>query len=271
VAGTPKFDNPPVVETVLGVQFPELPDFRCTHFGLYWDRIKERYPKCVDKGRLKPAAEAFPRKLVLLEPPVRIMRGGTAERVWYIAEDDARLIQLQPDRFICNWRELRGATKYPTYAKNSEMFLDEFSGFRRFCGESRLNEPSPNLCEVTYINHICPEDGESAIELFGRVFEGLCWKLPDDSLPRLPESATFNRAYVIADDVGRLYAQANIACHNETKRDLVRFEVTARVNHPSQDPEEIGSSLQLAHEWVVNGFVSMTNPEIQRERWKRTQ
>ena len=271
MAGTPKFDNPPVVETVLGVQFPELPDFRCTHFGLYWDRIKERYAKPVDKGRLKPAAEAFPRKLVLLEPPVRLMHGGTPERVWYIAEDDARLIQLQPDRFIFNWREMEPGTKYPSYETNSAIFLDEFSEFRRFCRESGLKEPSPNLCEVTYINHIFPEGGELAIELFGRVFQGLCWKLADDSLPRLPESATFNRAYVIPDDVGRLYAQANIAYHNKTQQELIRLEVTARVNHPSQDPEGIGSSLQLAHDWVVNGFVSMTNPEIQRERWKRTQ
>ena len=29
---TPRFRKPPVVETVIGVQFPEFPDFRSIHF-----------------------------------------------------------------------------------------------------------------------------------------------------------------------------------------------------------------------------------------------
>lgn len=35
--GLPKYANPPVVETVLGVQFPELRGFKSVHFGLYWE------------------------------------------------------------------------------------------------------------------------------------------------------------------------------------------------------------------------------------------
>src|ERR1700722_12825048 len=48
---TPKFDNPPVVETVLSVQFKPLPGMRVSHFGQFHELLKpkgfetvEQYP-----------------------------------------------------------------------------------------------------------------------------------------------------------------------------------------------------------------------------------
>ena len=41
----PDFSNPPVVETVLSVQFDRLSAARTANFGLYWSEMTRRFPK----------------------------------------------------------------------------------------------------------------------------------------------------------------------------------------------------------------------------------
>ena len=270
---TPKYDNPPVVETVIGVQYPELAGFTASHFGLYWAEIRKRYPKTVDQPRLEPVFESFPKKPPLPRPPIQLAARTIPDRSWFTSASDSELIQLQPDRFLFNWRQRE--REYPSYEANSNRFLEEFKGFCTFCdGMEGLETPAPNLCEVSYFNHIIPEEGESATDLFADVFTGLSWELNDDWLPH-PESAVFNRAYVIEDDgtkVGRLYAEAGIAVRRVEHKngEFVLFRLTARVKYPTSKRTELASSLRLAHDWVVNGFACLTDERIQKERWKRT-
>ncbi len=267
---SPKFKNPPVVETAIGVQFPEIPGFGAVHFGLFWDRIKERYKRYEDQIRLHEVAEPFPRKLPLPESTLRLSHGATPQRVWYVSESEAELIQLQPDRFFFNWRGPPETSEpYPSYNANSKRFLEEFDGFVQFCRENSLEEPSPNLCEVTYINNMVPHPGETGVELFGKVFTGLRWETSDSRLP-VPEAAVFNRVYVIEGQVGRLYAEAAIAVRQDEPGEIVRCTLTARVNHKPEGGDSLEDSLRLAHDWVVHGFVSITDPGIQKERWEKT-
>lgn len=265
VAATPKYKYPPVVETVIGVQFPELAGFRAVHFGLYWEKIKQRYQEFQDQPRLPESAETFPKRPSVPGLALQVTRGP--DRVWYISNSGAELIQLQPDRFLFNWRKSR-EHGYSSYDENSRTFLNELSIFRGFCKENGLEEVQPNVCEVTYINHVFPEEHETVIQLFGKLFTGLRWKFSEEW--KLPlESAQFNRAYVIGNQLGRLYAEASIALDSHTKTELVRFRLTGRVNHRSE-LGNLESSLQLAHDCVVNGFASMTDLQIQNERWERT-
>jgi uncharacterized protein (TIGR04255 family) len=270
---TPKFDKPPVVETVIGVQFPELAGFRTPHFGLYWQTIQSEYQKVEDRPRLDEAVELFPRNIVP-KHGFRISGRVLPDRVWYTAQSGSELIQLQPNRFLFNWRRQEPTDSYQSYEKSSSKFLGEFENFCRFCHQQELEAPKPNLCEVTYVNHIMPEGDESAIDLFATTFTGLAWELSDERLPP-PESTTFNRVYVIEKGgrkVGRLYAEASIAILQEDqgRREFVRLHMTGRVNHPAEGKVALADSLRLAHDWVVNGFASMSHPEIQKKRWGRT-
>ncbi len=70
-----------------------------------------------------------------------------------------------------------------------------------FCKKHDLPSPKPEICEVTYVNHIKPDKEETPLELAGKVFTGLHWKTNRGFLPT-PESMKFNRAFVISlDDV----------------------------------------------------------------------
>ena len=65
----PDFDNPPVVEALLSVQFDRLPLPKSAHFGVYWERIRPRFPQTEEKGELQTVIERHPD---LPQPPVGI-------------------------------------------------------------------------------------------------------------------------------------------------------------------------------------------------------
>lgn len=273
MAKSPKFKNPPVVETVLGVQFPELEGFRAVHFGRYSEMLGSRYPEIEDHTRLDPIREErFPRTPIIPIPHFQIMQGAPLNRTWFTADSKSELIQLQPDRYLFNWRGQGG--QYPSYNANSELFFNEFEAFCNFCEEQEgLSLPKPEICEVTYVNHIDPIADESVIDLAGKVYTGLQWETVNNFLPK-PDSVTFNRTYVISDrgkPIGRLYVESSIAMRREVKelREFIILKLTSRVNHDANEGQNLRESMQIAHDWVVKGFADLTESQIQKDRWER--
>ncbi len=259
----PKFDNPPVVETALGIQFPELPEFRSTHFGLFHQDIHDRYPVVEDQPRLDPIIETFPK--AVRTPRFSVRTAPRPERMWFKeSPNGSRLVQLQPDRFGFNWRKADEEAQYPNYSVNSQLCLDEFRVFTDFC-EQRSWAVQPDLCEVVYVNQIWPRQGELVIDLFATVFTGIGWGTSDDWLPS-PELVTLNRVFEIPEQRGRLYAEAGLAIDKDN-RPFINLRMIGRALHTSGNPSDIEDSLQLAHDWVVNGFVSLTDSTIRQERW----
>ena len=168
-----------------------------------------------------------------------------------------------------NWRGDDGS--YPSYERNSKIFFTEFEAFCDFCKKLDLPSPKPEICEVTYVNHIKPDKDETLLELAGKVFTGLHWKTNHGFLPT-PESMKFNRVFVISHDqkpIGRLYAEASIAARRDgaTLSEFVLLNLTARVNHDPNTGRPIKDTLQCAHDWIVHGFADMTDLDIQENCW----
>lgn len=44
----PSFERPPVIETMLGVQFQPLPALRSAHLGAFWKTLGEEWPVVLD-------------------------------------------------------------------------------------------------------------------------------------------------------------------------------------------------------------------------------
>lgn len=265
----PSFANPPVVETALSIQFAELLAFRTTHFGLFHRTILDRFPISEDRPRLPPVHEEFP-----LRPRLQVHFESAAARpgrVWFRdAPNGCVMLQLQPDRFAFNWCRQEGEL-YPRFHTNLPRLIEHFDGFRDFARAQNLGEVKPDLCEVTYVNDIHPRPGEDAIDCFAAVLSGVRWDYSDGSLTRRPESVSFNRAFRIGDERGRLYAEAVIANVDQASTPdpvaFVRLKLTARVVHNAGD--DLTTNLELAHEWVVNSFVSLTTEQARRERWEQ--
>lgn len=262
---SPSFRKPPVVETALSIQFEELRSFRTTHFGEYYLTIRDQFPLVVDQPRIEHVVESFPavRRVPALRIEPTIPRPG---RVWFRdAADGCAMLQLQPDRFAFNWCR-REEREYPRYATNQPKLFHEFRRLCEFAARHELGDVKPNLCEVTYVNHILPTQNESVIECFSAIFAGVNWESSDGWLLQPPDVAVLNRVYTIGEQKGRLYAEAAIA-KDRRKGEFVELKITARVIH--RDGEDLQENLDLAHLWVVKSFVSLTDEQARTERWEQ--
>ncbi|MEW4530889.1 TIGR04255 family protein [Maioricimonas sp. JC845] len=259
-----QFVSAPVYETALSFQFQELDGFRTVHFGRFHERIRSVYPVAEDHPRADRIVEVFPKPLHARIKLVHQEAGP--ERVWYRDDEDGtHLLQLQPDRFALNWRKSSESDAYPSFVTNGNMFLDEFRKFEQFCREEGLGRVRIDLCEVAYVNRILPNPNESAVHCFQDIFSGVAWDETEQFLPA-PEYVTLNRVYPIQEHRGRLYAEASTLQHPE-HGEMILLKLTARIKC-GQEFEDAVQSLQLAHDWVVNGFVALTKPHARKNRWK---
>src|SRR5687768_4818226 len=95
----PRYTHPPVVEVAISVQFDELTQFELVHFGLLWERLRDRYPRTEHHPPLPALVELFSARGPQ-GASLRFEEGFPIGRCWYLSEDRLRLIQVQPDRFI---------------------------------------------------------------------------------------------------------------------------------------------------------------------------
>ncbi len=152
--GLPDFRNPPLVETVLSLQYAPWA-LTAAHIGLLWQRFRERFPLVEEHPPLPPALEKFG----LPSPtPVEVIIEGRppTPRVWFLNRDKTELVQVQPDRFIHNWRKLGQIEPYPRYEPIREGFREEVAVLLNFLQQEGLGSPEVTQCEVTYVNHIEP-------------------------------------------------------------------------------------------------------------------
>src|SRR5450755_2075231 len=137
----PDFSDPPVVETVLSVQFERLTVPRTAHFGMYWSELYERFPKSEERAELSPAIETFNDSVA---PAVGIqfeaLEAPPSPRFWFATDNGTELIQLQRDRFIKNWRKSGEGDEYPRYEPIRAGFESDFAGFRDFVTRHQLGE-----------------------------------------------------------------------------------------------------------------------------------
>ncbi len=128
----PKFDKPPVVETVLGVQFSPLGGLSAAHVGWFWKKhLDADWTRTIEVPRLPDQFERFgDEKAWKTGPGIHFTAGGESMRIQLVRADDERMIQVQNTRFIYNWRKKKG--EYPSYDKLRPEFDDHLDSFRRF-------------------------------------------------------------------------------------------------------------------------------------------
>ena len=161
----PDFEDPPLHEVVLGVQFATPRGFQQIFAGEVWELYRKDFPKVGEQPALPPSFETFG----LTENQqfnFGFLTGAIPNRYWFLSANGDELIQFQSDRLLHNWRKVGDETNpYPRFESMIEKFEDELSKlefyFTRF-GSEKLNI---NQCELTYVNEIIIADSqESSVE-----------------------------------------------------------------------------------------------------------
>ena len=145
----PGFERPPVAEVALGVQFRPLPQLRPLELGALREQWRPEYPIAQEQPPLPPATEGFAPGL----PSVQFVIGSAPQtRLWFVREDQTGLLQLQPDRFVVNWRQASSTKPYPRYPSVRAEFEHRFDELAQYLRERSLGALDITQVEITYIN-----------------------------------------------------------------------------------------------------------------------
>lgn len=266
----PSFERPPLIETATSVQFTQLSALSNAQIALFWDhKLRSEYPEHAYAEPIMSQSEQFserPRK----RPQFPMLRMGPfpPARLQMISKDKYRMVQMQNDRLVFNWRQLdKGA--YPRWQETREQFIRALLKFREFLNEENIGELKPNQWEVTYVNHILagedwksPDDWEKLVP--GLVGAGL-------KLPQLEKESLSTRIQLaIKPRKGRLHIELNHGFQSteDEETEILTLQLVARGPVESEDETELMDGLDLGRSVIVRAFAELTGIEA-HNRWGR--
>jgi uncharacterized protein (TIGR04255 family) len=251
----PDFKSPPAVETLLGVYFRPLQHWKTQYFGRFWDQVRREYPEVQVHPPL--ISEQGLRVEVTPEEARIRVSGEIAVRWWYFHKSGKRLIQVQNDSFIQNWRK-RGITDpYLHYDQLRPSFESLWGRFRAFLRSQSVQQPKIEVCEVTYVNHIDRGSGWDSLADLPNVVT--CWsgETLGEFLP-LPAQVSFNAIFPFNEKSGQLQVSMQPGIRESDKKETLQLTLTARCKPDSSETNELLRCLDLNRTWVVRGFADIT-------------
>jgi uncharacterized protein (TIGR04255 family) len=267
----PKFNNPPVVETVLGVFFRPLEGFTVAHQGALWDKhFRQRFPNLEERSPVDEIREEFGDELgtasvvrwqVLDRPP--------APRLWAASNDGAQVLQVQRNALLANWLKTDDRSRYRPYDTRREDFVRDLKAVDSYLVSEGKGSITPTSCLVTYVNHLECDSPSQLYNVLDSMFVVWRYGTNDDWLPN-PDKLNLQLAFPFPNERGRLHAQITPVIQRRDRRYLVKLELTARGTIEKQDLSAAMDWLDVGHEWVVRGFASMTSHQA-HQKWGRMQ
>jgi uncharacterized protein (TIGR04255 family) len=255
-ADLPDYERPPIDEVVLGVQFRRFQGFSQAHVGLIWNEIRDRYPRTEDQPPIVQLSPALPPGLPLQFAGVGLFR------VWLISADDTRVLQIQNDRLLHNWRR-RNNAEYPRFESLAKEFLEQFNRFERLIGPCSLEQ-----VEVTYINWL-PSKRASDFFLPAR-----SRKWSDPQLAKQPAAYQWSGQYTVGSEGPTSTGTLSIGCNSAIRPFPPPPETGTQFTLTFNAPVSTGSSLRTLMETgrstIVRAFTDLTSRSAQ-EDWGRTQ
>lgn len=193
-------------------------------------------------------------------PPLR--------RVFYIDQSRSFLLQLQPSRFLSNWRKQDEKEEYPRFTAAFKRFLAGLENFRAFVTAAEIGPISINQYELSYINHFAESDHgfAAAIQDYLPMFN---WdrERTDEFLPE-PSSAMIHLLFTLPESRGRLHLSIGQGVRPDDQKQVLVVDLTARGPATNPDGADLENWFSLAHNWIVRGFTDLTSSEAHK-RWRR--
>lgn len=268
----PKFDNPPVVETVMGLYFRPLHGFTLVQRALFWSQFKDQFPTVIEKPPVDETREEFGVEVAQAHSIIRweLTEELPSPRIWGKSRDGKHTIQIQSDALFVNWeRDASNPDKYWHFDSRRQDFAEKLRNLESFISQAGIGAIEPTSCFVTYVNHVeLLEKGDLATTL-SRLLTFWSNETSDGALP-LADNASLKFSFAWPENRGRLHVSVIPGFNRKEKKFLIRLELTARGAPANATIPAALEWIELGHESVVRGFASLTRPEMHR-LWGRTQ
>jgi uncharacterized protein (TIGR04255 family) len=265
----PKFDNPPVVETVLSAQFPRLPKFHTAHAGCFISSYLDSdvWPVIEEAARIEDQTERFGDDQIwaAMGAAFRFSSGAESQRTQITRSDSTRMIQIQDSRFIYNWKKGSDG-RYPSYAIIKPEFEAEYAKFQKFVEKSVLGEIKENQWEVTYISQIPKGDLWNTSSDWPSIFP---WLTTPDPASAETDRLIVDRSSQISGQRGRLHNRLVLGRMTNDGTDSLILTLTARGLVKDEDGFRLTDGFEIGHECIVRSFTAMTSKRA-HNYWERT-
>ncbi len=250
------FAKPPINEVVLGQTFLQRNDLLIPYIGEFWARVQREYPKCSHAAPIVTPGSTTTFNLETNFP-----------RVWFISDDDTRLVQLQQDRLYVNWRQTKAREEYIRFAPIKKEFDRVFAEFRAYL-KARVGEDiTPRRYELNYINIIdCGVGWRTGADI-GDVLRDIGWSGAKRFLPG-PRRVSAKYEFAMPDGFGALLVSLDPAKTVGSELDVLRLELAAVADADVVAKVPFDAWVEIAHDWIVSGFKDLTTPAMHTDHWK---
>ncbi len=150
----PRFDNPPVVETVMGVFFRPLAGFTIAERSIFWSQLRSEFPAVEEKPPVDEVQESFDENTINAAgirwqieefPPVRL---------WAKSDDRRHTLQIQQNALFVNWeRNPDGTDRYWHYGQRRGLQSETGKACGIFGGKANREIGSDNIFCHLYQPH----------------------------------------------------------------------------------------------------------------------
>jgi len=264
----PIFATPPVVETVLSAQFFPLEHFSNAHAGWFWKNyLGTEWGGIKQVSLLNDQFERFDdTKSWGLSNSLRIFTESQAERHQIVRDDKARMIQVQPSRFIYNWKKVGNDSAYPSYRTLQPEFFEYYNLFDKFAAESGNPALKANQWEVTYVNQLVKGDLWDSVEDWTNIFPWL--SAPATGvMQQVPDGFKGDWRLVIGEKYGRLHVSIqHVRIGSESGPEAIILQITARGPIDEERSIDLEKGFDIGHSSIVLSFENMTSA-VAHETW----
>lgn len=259
------FKKPPAVETLLGAHFAPLANWRTPNFGLFWNDIKKEYPTV---EVLPPLPGDPPFKVELEQEQAKLrVSGEIPVRWWYFHKTDRRLIQIQSNSFIQNWRKRSENDPYIHYGELRPAFKEIWTKYLSFLRKNNVAQPKVQRCEVAYVNHIDKGVGWNRFADLSHVISAWSPQQPSRFLPHV-NTVALTAVYPMAKQNGTLTISLQPGVRQSDGKTTLQLVVAAKCRPLSSGTADLLSSFDLCREWVVEGFTDFTTEDM-HQIWQK--
>jgi uncharacterized protein (TIGR04255 family) len=258
--GLPDFARPPVREVALAVGFQPLTHLRAVQLGELWSSWRELYPIIDEQPPLPPfTSPTFNRGLSVSFGPPPI------NRQWFLSSDGDRLVQLQSDRLIVNWRETAGQS-YPRYEELRAECASRLRDVAHFSEEGGWGTLNLTDIELTYVNVVVDAEGRPA-----RAEDVLTTLVAAPASDTVGQSTDTRVVQTFrAPDLSNLDLTVSAGPGADARGEpALVMTVVVRGTVAAADQFAALTLLDAAHVRLVRGFTELTRPTM-HQLWGRT-
>jgi uncharacterized protein (TIGR04255 family) len=259
-----RFDEPPVAEVALSVQTTPTPGLQTAHMGAFWDAaLRSDYPLSQDQPAAPPSVETFDANA--WAPTVIFGVGMPVGRHWYLTADQTRLVQIQNDRLVLNWRRLQ-SQEYPHYDQLRKEFERVAELWTEFLDARGLPRQPVVQAEVTYINQVPIEDPLTGLGDLGSLLRVLRPDWPPDI--GTAETAQLDQRFRLKGPGGRPARLYLTVAPGLLPGDANYISLNLMIRGVPLGPTwpEALDWMDFGHNHIVNTFADVTT-DAMRQKW----